>query len=111
MQAATTPDRGDLVYINFTPQAGHEQRGHRPAIVISPKEFNQNGFALLAPITSQEKGWGFEVKLPAGKDIEGVILTDQIKSLDWRARGLSVRDKAPDDIIEECLAKIATFAQ
>lgn len=101
---ATTPDRGDLVYLDFNPQAGHEQAGHRPAIVLSPETFNQaTGFAFVCPITNQKKGYPFEVELPAGLPITGVILTDQMKSLDWTARRLSVRGTAPQEVIDDCL--------
>lgn len=81
------PDRGDLVYVNFHPQAGHEQDGRRPAIVLSPKAFNEvTKFAVVCPITSREKGYPFEVKLPEDLPIQKVVLTDRGKSLDWRAR-------------------------
>lgn len=104
------PERGDLVYLNFNPQAGHEQAGHRPAIVISPKEFNEaTGFATFCPITSTVRGWGYEVLLPAGLNISGVILTDQQKNLDWKARGVVKRDNAPEEVVEDCRAKIRTF--
>ncbi|PFA67201.1 type II toxin-antitoxin system PemK/MazF family toxin [Bacillus cereus] len=104
------PERGDLVYLNFNPQAGREQAGHRPGIVISPKEFNEaTGFATFCPITSTIRGWGYEVLLPEGLNISGVILTDQQKNLDWRARNVVKRDNAPEEIVEECIAKIHTF--
>ncbi|WLR42042.1 type II toxin-antitoxin system PemK/MazF family toxin [Bacillus carboniphilus] len=117
------PERGDLIVLNFNPQAGHEQAGRRNAIVLSPKEFNEaTGFIVVCPITNQKKGYPFEVNLPNGGipfeegfPITGVILTDQIKSLDWRVRNLKVLKKFnPEneiivDIIDECLAKIATY--
>lgn len=103
-------ERGDLVYVNFNPQAGHEQAGRRPAIVLSPKNFNQTtGFAVVCPITSQQKSYPFEVALPDGLAIQGVILTDQVKSLDWRARRFQVVDQAPEIIVSECLDYIHTF--
>ena len=106
----TAPNRGDLVYLNMSPQAGHEQRGRRPAIVLSPHEFNvRTGFALVCPITSQEKDYPFEVPLPNGLAIYGVILTDQVKSIDWQARDLQIEGEAPVHIITECLEKIRTF--
>jgi len=106
----SVPDRGDLVYVNFNPQAGHEQAGKRPGIVLSPKEFNQiTGFASICPITTIVRGWGYEVKLPDGLAFQGVILTDQVKNLDWQARDLKVKGQAPKEIIEDCLAKIHTF--
>lgn len=104
------PERGDLVYLNFNPQSGHEQAGRRPAIVLSPQTFNQHtGFAVVCPITNQVKGYPFEVPLPAGLEIEGVILSDQVKSLDWRSRNIEIKDKAPQFIVEDVLDKIHTF--
>lgn len=103
-------DRGDLVWINFNPQAGHEQSGRRSAIVLSPKAFNETtGFVAVCPITQTVRGWGFEVLLPEGLAFNGVILTDQIKNLDWRARRIDVVGKAPNEVINECLDKIHTF--
>ena len=104
------PDRGDLVYVNFNPQAGHEQAGKRPGIVLSPKRFNQlTGFAVLCPITRQQKGYPFEVELPSGLAVEGVILTDQVKSLDLRARQLQIVGRAPNEVVSDCLDLIHTF--
>lgn len=103
-------DRGDLVWINFNPQAGHEQEGRRSAIVLSPKAFNETtGFVSVCPITRTVREWGFEVRLPEDVPFQGVILTDQIKNLDWRARQLDVVGKVPNEIVEECLDKIHTF--
>lgn len=117
------PKRGDLIVLNFNPQAGHEQAGRRNAIVLSPKEFNEvTGFIVVCPITNKKKGYPFEVDLPKegvsltdGYPITGVILTDQVKSLDWAARNVKVlkeyaqTDVEIDEIINECLAKIATY--
>jgi mRNA interferase MazF len=104
------PDRGDLVYINFNPQSGHEQKGRRPAIVLSPKAFNAvTKFAVVCPITKQEKGYPFEVKLPDGLPIYGVILADQFKNLDWQARRLEIEGRAPDEIVAVCLDLIKTI--
>jgi mRNA interferase MazF len=81
------PDRGDLVWLDFQPQTGHEQRGRRPALVISPRSYNsKTGLAIFCPVTSQVKGYPFEVALPQESRVGGVILADQIKSLDWRVR-------------------------
>jgi mRNA interferase MazF len=103
-------DRGDLVWINFHPQAGHEQAGRRSAIVLSPKAFNETtGFVSVCPITHTVRGWGYEVLLPNGLVFNGVILTDQIKNLDWRARRVDIVGKAPDEVVNECLDKIHTF--
>ncbi len=81
------PKRGDVVWITLHPQAGHEQSGRRPALVVSPVEYNRKvGLALLCPITHKVKGYPFEVPIPEGRPARGVILADQVKSLDWRAR-------------------------
>ncbi len=86
--AAYVPERGDLVWLDFDPRAGHEQAGTRPALVISPRAYNRKvGLALLCPVTSQVKGYPFEVRLPAGLPVQGVVLSDQLKSLDWQAKG------------------------
>ena len=77
------PDRGDVVWLNFSPKAGHEQSGRRPAVVASPKSYNKKvGLGLFCPITSQIKGYPFEVAIPAGMSMSGVVLSDQIKILD-----------------------------
>lgn len=107
--ASYTPNRGDLVWLNFSPQTGHEQRGKRPAIVISPKDYNKKtSLALCAPIASNEKGYPFEVKTQ-GKKIQGVILADHLKSLDWKARQIKFIEKAKSEVIEECVQKIAAL--
>ncbi|HBT19941.1 MAG TPA: endoribonuclease MazF [Peptococcaceae bacterium] len=104
------PDRGDIVWLQFNPQAGHEQAGLRPAIVISPKAYNgKTGLALMCPITSKTKGYPFEAEQPENLDISGVILADQIKSLDWRARSAQFVCKAPVCVIEEVLSKITVL--
>jgi mRNA interferase MazF len=104
------PDRGDLVYLSFDPQAGHEQAGRRPAIVLSPKSFNQaTGFAAFCPITNQTKGYPFEVKLTQEDIITGVILSDQIKTLDWKAIRCEIVGQAPTAVTKEVLDKIHTF--
>lgn len=90
-RAKRIPDRGDVVWLDFTPQAGHEQAGRRPALVMSPAAYNGAvGLALVCPITSQVKGYPFEVTLPKGSKAAGVVLADQLKSLDWRARNAEV---------------------
>ncbi|MBU0940691.1 MAG: type II toxin-antitoxin system PemK/MazF family toxin [Bacteroidetes bacterium] len=108
--SSKVPGRGDLVLLNFSPQAGCEQSGYRPGVVLSPKKFNKiTGYVTIAPITINARGWGYEVSLPSGLVFEGVILTDQIKNLDWSARNLKIKGHAPPVIVEECLNKIATF--
>jgi mRNA interferase MazF len=100
------PERGDIVWLNFDPQVGHEQRGKRPAIVISPKEYNEKvGLGLFCPITNQEKNYPFEVKIN-NKEITGVVLSDQIKSLDWKKRDIKYITKLTEDGITEILNKI-----
>ena len=105
--ARYVPDRGDLVWLQFDPQAGHEQAGHRPAVVLSPRLYNQkSGLALFCPITSRIKGYPFEVVLPPGLKMEGAVLCDQIKSLDWSARPVRRAAKLPEPTIDDILAKI-----
>lgn len=106
----TAPDRGNLVYVNFNPQAGHEQAGNRPGIVLSPKAFNvATGFAAVCPITNTIREWGYDVLLSDGLVFKGVILTDQIKNLDWQARNFQIIGQVPEEIVSDCLAKIHTF--
>lgn len=101
------PDRGDIVWLAFDPQAGHEQSGLRPALVISPKAYNGKvGLALMCPITSKAKGYPFEVSLPAGSEVSGVVLSDQIKSLDWQAREAKFACKTTEAVVAETLVKI-----
>jgi len=96
------PDRGDLVWLNFTPQKGHEQRGKRPALVLSPKIYNEKtSLCLYVPITSKEKGYPFEVKLPSDLSIDGVILSDQIKSLDFIARDVVYIQTLPKEYMQK----------
>lgn len=106
MAAKYIPARGDLVWLQFTPQAGHEQAGHRPAVALSPRSYNQKtGLALFCPVTSQIKGYPFEVKLPDDFPINGVVLCDQVKSLDWFARKARLAGKLPSEIMDEVPAK------
>jgi mRNA interferase MazF len=100
------PDRGDIVWLDFNPQSGHEQRGRRPALVLSHKAYNEKvGLAIFCPITSKEKGYPFEVKI-TGKKIYGAVLSDQIKSLDWKIRNTEFIEKAHAELLEEVLEKI-----
>jgi len=102
-----SPDRGDLVWVSLNPQAGHEQAGRRPALVVSPAEYNKRvGLALMCPITSKSKGYPFEVSLPDNLKISGVVLSDQVKSLDWRAREAQVADVAPESTTAEVMGKL-----
>ena len=103
-------DRGDVVWIAMNPQAGHEQAGRRPALVLSPAAYNGKvGLAILCPITSQVKGYPFEVQLPKGLPVEGVILSDQAKSLDWKAREAEFVCRLPTETVHEALLKLATL--
>jgi mRNA interferase MazF len=104
------PDTGDVVWIDFTPQAGHEQAGRRPAVVLSPRIYNQKAnLAILCPITSQTKGYPFEVAIPEGPRLRGVILADQLKSLDWRQRQVHKAGKIPSATLEQVRKLIATL--
>ena len=101
------PDRGHIVWMDFTPQVGHEQAGHRPALVLSPIEYNRkSSLALLCPITSRIKGHPFEVSLPDTSEIRGIVLADQVKSLDWKARNARYECDATSQVISEVLAKV-----
>ena len=106
--AGSVPDAGDLVWLTFDPQAGHEQAGRRPALVLSPRSYNQkSGLALACPITNQVKGYPFEVPLPAGCGVSGAILADHLKSLDWSARRATKIGRIPPATLDEVLAKLA----
>jgi mRNA interferase MazF len=106
--ASYVPDRGHLVWLSFDPQAGREQAGRRPALVLSPQGYNSRaGLALVCPITSQMKGYPFEVVLPSGLPISGVVLADHLKSADWRTRRAQQVGHAPEAVIREVIAKIA----
>jgi mRNA interferase MazF len=106
------PGRGDIVWLQFDPQAGHEQAGKRPALVLSPSAYNGRvGLALLCPITSQRKGYPFEVALPTGLRVQGVVLADQVKSLDWRVRRAERVDGVPHGVLDEAVAKIRVLLE
>lgn len=108
MSGAYCPRRGDIVWLAFTPHAGHEQAGRRPAVVLSPVAYNKKvGLALVCPITTQVKGYPFEVPLPGGLEVSGVILADQVKSVDWKARGARLCCAAPEATVTEALRKLA----
>lgn len=104
---AYIPGRGDAVWLMFDIQAGHEQAGHRPALVISPRVYNaKTGLSLVCPITSQVNQYAFEVDIPAGLPVAGVVLADQIKSLDWRARKADYICTLPPETTIDVIAKI-----
>jgi mRNA interferase MazF len=103
------PNRGDLIWLDFDPRIGHEQAGHRPAVVISPADYNRFGLALVCPITSQAKGFPFEVRIPDGHRIAGVVLSNHMKSIDWRARNAQFITAAPSTLLDDVIAKVATL--
>ena len=106
------PERGHLVWLAFTPQAGHEQAGRRPAVVLSPKAYNAKvGLCIACPVTTQVKGYPFEVELPPGLPVSGVVLSDQLKSLDWRARDASFISALPAGVTAEVLAKASVLLE
>ena len=101
------PERGDLVYVDFDPQAGSEQAGRRPALVLSPAEYNsRTGLAIMCPITSKIKRYPFEVEVPPGGKLSGVVLSDHVKNLDWRARKTAFVAKASVTLLDEVLSKL-----
>lgn len=103
------PNRGDVVWLNFTPQAGHEQMGTRPALVLSPEKYNKKtGLAVCCPITSNVKGYPFEVNI-SGKKISGVVLSDHLKNLDWKLRKAKFIEKASKQVVEQCSMKISAL--
>ncbi len=105
--ARYVPERGDLVWLTFDPQAGHEQAGRRPALVLSPALYNRRAsLALVCPITNQAKGYPFEVALPPGLPVSGVVLADHLKSADWAARRAKFAAKAPAVVIADVTAKL-----
>jgi len=106
------PSAGDLVWLTFDPQAGREQAGRRPALVLSPLEYNRrSGLALVCPITSQVKGYPFEVTLPAGLPASGVVLADHLKSVDWRARRAELAGSVPPRVLREALDRLAALLE
>jgi len=102
------PDRGHLVWLTFSPQAGREQAGRRPGLVISPAAYNGRArLALVCPITSQVKGYPFEVPLPGGLPIRGVVLADHLKSVDWEVRRAEFAGGTPPEFLGQVLAKLS----
>jgi mRNA interferase MazF len=106
------PDRGDVVWLTFNPQAGHEQAGRRPAVVLSPQSYNARvGLALFCPVTSKEKGYPFEVRLPANVPVSGVALADQVKSLDWRERRAELLTRLPPEAVTLLVQKLVALIE
>lgn len=107
VNTAYVPERGDIVWLTFTPQAGHEQAGRRPALVLSPRAYNGKvGLAIFCPITSQIKGYPFEVAIPQGLTVNGVVLSDQVKSLDWKARNAEFVCKLPESSLTTVMKRL-----
>ena len=105
--ARYVPERGDILWLTFDPQAGHEQAGRRPALVLSAAAYNRRaGLALVCPITNQAKGYPFEVALPKGSPVAGVVLADHIKSADWAARRAQFASKAPAEVLADVTARL-----
>jgi mRNA interferase MazF len=101
------PDAGDLVWLTFDPQAGSEQAGRRPALVVTPRSYNDAaGLAVMCPVTSRVKGYPFEVALGQSGGVTGVVLADHVKSLDWRARDVTLISHVPDAVLAEARAKL-----
>lgn len=101
------PQRGDIVWLSFDPQAGHEQAGRCPAFVLSPESYNRKtGLFLACPITSRAKGYPFEIVLPDGLAVSGVILADQIKSLDWKVRRAAFASTTDDNVLNEVVSLV-----
>jgi mRNA interferase MazF len=106
------PDRGDVVWINLNPQAGHEQSGHRPVLVLSPASYNGKvGLMLCCPITTQTKNYPFEVAIHDNPMVNGVVLADQVKSLDWQARFAKKRGKVSQAVLDETLSKLKVIIE
>ncbi len=110
MKPEYAPERGDLIWLDFTPQAGHEQAGRRPAAVISSRQYNRKvGLLLACPITNQKKGYPFEVLLPDGLPVTGVILADQVRSLDRRSRRAVFIGRLGEEVLAETLGKLGVL--
>ena len=109
---AYTPKRGDVVNIDLSPQVGHEQAGHRPALVMSANTYNnQVGLAIACPITNKSKGYPFEVTIPVGIGVTGVVIADQAKSVDWQGRGATFRCRMPDDVLDEVFQQVVALIE
>ena len=107
MSTLQIPRRGDLVWVDFTPQTGHGQAGRRPALVLSPESYNRKtGMALACPVTSRARDYPFEVPLPAGSPMAGVVLADHVRSIDWRARRAERAGRADGNVIAEVCGKL-----
>lgn len=112
MSEAAAPAPGDIVWIDFSPTSGTEQSGRRPALVLSNQAYNAaSGRALLAPITSRVRGWPFEVALAPDAPISGVIVVDQVRIVDWRARGAKIAGAVSAAVLDEARGKLAALIE
>jgi mRNA interferase MazF len=101
------PERGDLVWVDFNPQSGRKQAGRRPALVLTSSAYNRKvGLAIFCPVTSQVKGYPFETALPPGLRVQGVVLADHARSLDWRARRAEFICATPAEVVDDVVAKV-----
>jgi mRNA interferase MazF len=103
------PERGDIVWLNFSPQEGREQAGHRPALIIYPMIYNDLGLALVCPITNSTKGYPFEVPIPSGINTTGVVLADHLKSIDWKARKAEFIEKVSVEFVTEVISILSVI--
>jgi mRNA interferase MazF len=102
------PERGSIVWLDFSPHAGHEQAGRRPAIVLTPRSYHEMTHkAVVCPVTSTERGWPTEVKLPSGLPVSGVVLIDEVRSVDRAARHMKIAGIVPEDVLDEINARLA----
>lgn len=107
---AYVPERGDVVWIHLDPQAGREQAGHRPALILSPKSFNRRlNVVFCCPISSRAKRFEFDVPLPVGLDVKGVILSHHLKALDWRVRNARYMTRVPEYVVDDILLMLAAI--
>lgn len=104
---AQAPERGDLAWLSFSPQAGREQAGRRPALILSPRSYNRRiGLALACPITSRIKGYPFEVIITGVAGLQGAVLADHVRSVDWHARRIDLIARAPEVLVDDVLARL-----
>ena len=103
------PERGHIIWVDFIPQAGHEQTGRRPAVVLSPMSYNSIGLSICCPVTSRSKGYPFEVALPGGLPISGVVLCDQVKNVDREARNTEFAGKVSSFLLDAIVERILTL--
>lgn len=107
MSRSRSPDRGDAIWISLNPREGHEQGGRRPALVLSPASYNRKvGLAVICPITGQGKGYPFEVRISGGRQLEGVVLADQVRTVAWRQRGGEFIEQVQAAVIDDVTAKL-----